>query len=76
MFSWKLFPNSKKERYVFKEQSEIRLATMYIPQTSIHMHILIWLYDLTLSLDLLFDFTTYVLQVFSFMFSPYLWTTL
>jgi site-specific recombinase XerD len=28
-----------KERYVFKERSRIRLATIYIPHTSIHMHI-------------------------------------
>jgi hypothetical protein len=47
-----------------------------MPHTSIHMHILIWLYDLTLSLNPLFDFTTYVLQVCSFMFSSYLWTPL
>jgi hypothetical protein len=33
----KLFPSSKKERYVYKEQSRIRLATKY----STHMHILI-----------------------------------
>ena len=37
-----------KERYVFKEHSRIRLATIYIHHTSTHMHILIWLYDLTL----------------------------
>ena len=42
-----------KERYVFKDQSRIRLATIYShhiypPYTSTHMHILIWLYDLTL----------------------------
>jgi hypothetical protein len=30
-----------KERYVFKEQSRIRLAIINIPHTSIHMHILI-----------------------------------
>ena len=37
-----------KERYVFKEQSRIRLATKYIHHISTHMHILIWLYDSTL----------------------------
>jgi hypothetical protein len=37
-----------KEIYVFKEHSRIRLATKYIHHTSTHMHILIWLYDLTL----------------------------
>ena len=41
-----------KERYIFKEHSRIRLATYiyitYIHHISIHMHILIWLYDLTL----------------------------
>ena len=37
-----------KERYVFKEQNRIRLATIYIQHTSRHMHILIWLYDSTL----------------------------
>ena len=30
-----------KERYVFKEHSRIRLATIYIHHTSTHMHILI-----------------------------------
>jgi hypothetical protein len=43
-----LFSNSKRERYVFKEQSRIRLSIIYIPHIPIHMHILIWLYDLTL----------------------------
>ena len=36
------------ERYVFKEHSRIRLATIYIHHTSTHMHILIWLHDSTL----------------------------
>jgi hypothetical protein len=30
-----------RKRYVFKEQSRIRLATIYIHHTSTHMHILI-----------------------------------
>ena len=37
-----------QKRDVFKEHSRIRLATIYIHHTSIHMHILIWLYDSTL----------------------------
>ena len=37
-----------KERYIFDEHSRIRLSTIYIHHTSTHMHILIWLYDLTL----------------------------
>ena len=37
-----------KERCDFKEHSRIRLATIYIHHISIHMHILIWLYDSTL----------------------------
>jgi hypothetical protein len=44
------------------------------------MHILIWLYNLTLSLDLLFDFTTYVykyalscfLPTYELHYKPYL----
>ena len=37
-----------QERYVFKEHSRIRLTTIYIHHTSTHMHIMIWLYGLTL----------------------------
>jgi hypothetical protein len=46
MFSCKCFPVSN-ERYVFKEQSRIRIVTIYIYHSA-HMHILIWLYDSTL----------------------------
>jgi hypothetical protein len=35
------------ERDVFKEHSRIRIATIYFHHST-HMHILIWLYDLTL----------------------------
>jgi hypothetical protein len=63
-----------KERYVFKEQSRIRLATIYIhyihPQTcTSSFDCMTWL-----SLDLRFDFIIYVSQVCSFMLSPNLWT--
>jgi hypothetical protein len=37
----KVVSKFQKERYVFKKQSRIKLATIYIPHTSIHMHILI-----------------------------------
>ena len=62
-----------KERYVFKEYSRIRLATIYI--STIHPHTCISWFDCMtqLSLDPRFDFTIYVLQVCSFMLSPLLW---
>jgi hypothetical protein len=65
-----------KERYVFKAKSRIRLATIYI--YPIHSYICrSWFDCMTqLSLDLRFDITTYVLQVCSFMFSPFLWAPL
>ena len=37
-----------KDRYVFKEHSRIRLATICIHHISTHMHIMVWLYDSTL----------------------------
>ena len=56
--------SSSKERYVFKEQSRIRLATIYIHHIP---HICISWFDCItqLSLDPLFDFTIYALQVCS-----------
>ena len=49
-----------KERYVFKEQSRIRISTIY-PHTCLS-----WLDCMTqLSFDLRFDFTIYALQVCS-----------
>jgi len=57
-----------KERYVFKEHSRIRLATIY-PYTCTS-----WFDCMTkLSLDPWFDFTINVLQVCFFMLSPLLW---
>jgi hypothetical protein len=47
MFSCKVVFKFWK-RDVFKEHSRIRLVTIYIPHTSIHMYKLIWLYDSTL----------------------------
>ena len=35
----------------------------FLPSQSMHVHILIWLYDLFFSLDLVFDFAIYVIQV-------------
>ena len=56
-----------KERYVFKQHSRIRLATIYIH----HIHpytCTSWFDCMTqLSLDSRFDFTIYVLQVCSIM---------
>ena len=54
-----------KERYVFKEQNRIRLATIYIHH--IHPHICTSWFDCMtqLCLDPLFDFTIYALQVCS-----------
>jgi hypothetical protein len=71
VLSQKLFQVSK-ERYVSKEHSSIRLATIYI---HIHPHTCTsWFNCMTqLSLDLRFDFTIYVLQVCFFMLSPLLW---
>jgi hypothetical protein len=40
-----------------------------ISTISIHVHILIWFYDLIFSLDPVFDFATYVMQV-CFIFYP------
>jgi hypothetical protein len=66
MFSCKCFQVLNK-RYVSKEHSRIMKATIYIYiHHSTHMHILIWLYDLTL-FDPRFDFTIYILLVCSFM---------
>jgi hypothetical protein len=60
-----------RERYVFKEQSRIRLATTYIhliyPHTCTS-----WFDCMThFSLDLRFDFTIYALQVCSSFLSTY-----
>jgi hypothetical protein len=57
------------ERYVFQEQSRIRIATIYI---SITTHICTSWFDCMtqLSLDPRFDFTIYVLYVCSFMHLP------
>ena len=60
------------ERYVFKEHSRIRLATIYIHHTSTHMHILIWLYDLTLFGSEVWLYNICIASML-FMFSPLLW---
>ena len=62
------------KRYVFKEQSRIRLATIYIypPHISIHMHILILLYDLTLFGSFAWPYNIYIASML--LFYPYLWT--
>ena len=49
-----------KERYVFREQSRIRLATIYIHHLSTHMHILIWLYDSTLFGSIVWLYNIYI----------------
>jgi hypothetical protein len=60
VLSQKYFQVSRK-RYVFKEQSRIKLAIIYVHHTSTHTNTS-WFDCMTqLSLDLRFDFTIYAL---------------
>ena len=54
-------PALKKILYVGREIIQKEFPSQ--PTQSIHMHILIWLYDLFFSLDPVFDFVIYVIQV-------------
>jgi len=62
---WK--KREKKDSHALKRiyigREIIQKEFPFHPSQSIHMHILIWLYDLFLSLDPVFDFAIYVIQV-------------
>ena len=48
-FKWEIYFQASKERYVFKEHSRIRLATIYIHHifhTHAHLDLIVWLNSL------------------------------
>ena len=58
----------KKDRHALKKilyvgREIVQKEFPFHPPQSIHVHILIWLYDLFFSLDPVFDFAIYVIQV-------------
>ena len=58
---WKKDSHALKRIYIGREI--IQKEFPFHPSQSIHVHILIWLYDLFFSLDPVFDFAIYVIQV-------------
>ena len=65
---WNKKKKKKEDSHAFKKilyigREIIQKEFPFRPSQSMHVHILIWLYDLFFSLDPVFDFAIYVIQV-------------
>ena len=70
MGTWRSMKKKKEEKKdshalkrIYIGREIIQKEFPFHPSQSIHVHILIWLYDLFFSLDPVFDFAIYVIQV-------------
>ena len=61
---------SKEFVYIYREREIIQKEFPSHPPWSIHVHILVWLYDLFFTLDPVFDFVIYVIQVCFILHTP------